>query len=95
LPKENIIGKNLALGIGKGFEDNIKGVNKEIQNAMNFESPTVKINKNVQGGEAAGANGRTINVYQTNNYSQAHSRYEIYKSKQQTAAAVRLAMETV
>lgn len=33
-----------------------------------------------------------VNVYQTNNYSQAHSRYEIYKSKQQTAAAVRLAL---
>ncbi|MGA4517421.1 hypothetical protein ACPA0F_09140 [Solibacillus silvestris] len=31
-------------------------------------------------------------VNQTNNYSQAHSRYEIYKSKQQTAAAVRLAL---
>lgn len=34
-------------------------------------------------------------VNQTNNYSQAHSRYEIYKSKQQTAAAVRLAMQGV
>lgn len=34
-------------------------------------------------------------INQTNNYSQAHSRYEIYKSKQQTAAAVRLAMKGV
>ena len=36
--------------------------------------------------------GKEIVINQTNNYSQAHSRYEIYKSKQQTAAAVRLAM---
>lgn len=91
----NVVGKNLALGIGKGFEDNIKGVNDEIQSAMNFESPTVNVNRNSTSGEAAGIGGRTINVYQTNNYSQAHSRYEIYKSKQETAAAVRLAMATV
>ena len=31
-------------------------------------------------------------INQTNNYSQAHSRLELYKTKQQTAAAVRLAM---
>jgi len=33
-----------------------------------------------------------IVINQTNNYSSAHSRYEIYKSKQQTAAAVKLAL---
>lgn len=37
--------------------------------------------------------GGNVVVNQTNNYSQAHSRYELYKSKQQTAAAVRLAMQ--
>lgn len=37
----------------------------------------------------------SVVVNQTNNYSQAHSRYELYKSKQQTTAAVRLAMGTV
>lgn len=36
--------------------------------------------------------GAGVVINQTNNYSQAHSRYELYKSKQQTAAAVRLAM---
>ena len=92
---ENIIGKNLALGIGEGFDKNIAGVNKEISDALNFESPTVNVNRNSTSGEAAGIGGKTINVYQTNNYSQAHSRYEIYKSKQETAAAVRLAMATV
>ena len=37
--------------------------------------------------------GKQVVVNQTNNYSQSHSRYEIYKSKQQTAAAVRLALQ--
>lgn len=91
----NIIGKNLALGIGKGFEDNIKGVNAEIEDAMNFESPNVNVSKSFSNGVSEYGAGKTIVVNQTNNYSQAHSRYEIYKSKQQTAAAVRLAMETV
>lgn len=37
----------------------------------------------------------SVVVNQTNNYAQAHSRYEIYKSQQQTAAAVRLALAGV
>ena len=85
----DIIGKNLALGIGEGFDENIDGVNKRIAKAINVESPSLNVS-----GTAATA-GRTINVYQTNNYAQAHSRYEIYKSKQQTAAAVRLALAGV
>lgn len=37
--------------------------------------------------------GGAVVVNQTNNYSQQHSRYEIYKSKQDTARAVKLAMK--
>ena len=82
------VGKNLALGIGEGFEENIAGVNKQITGAMNFDS---------SGGAGAVGNvgeraGGGVVVYQTNNYSQAHSRIELYKTKQATAAAVRLAM---
>lgn len=88
---ENIIGKNLALGIGKGFEDNIKGVNEEITNAMKFESPTVNVVGRVRAGaEAEAGAGKTINVYQTNHYAQEKTRYEIWQSKQDIAAAVRL-----
>lgn len=36
-----------------------------------------------------------VTINQTNNYAQAHTRYEIYKSKQQAAAAVRLALAGV
>lgn len=80
------VGKNLALGIGEGFEDNIAGVNKKITGAMNFTGSVGQVG-NVGGGSGAG-----VAVYQTNYYSQAHSRLELYKTKQNTAAAVRLAM---
>lgn len=43
----------------------------------------------------ASKQGSGVTVNQTNNYSQAHSRYELYKTKQDTAAAVRLALATV
>lgn len=80
----NVVGKNLALGIGEGFEDNIAGVNDEITGAMDVTTST-------NGQKRAGG----VVVYQTNNYSQAHSRYEIYKSKQQTVSAVHLALQGV
>ena len=79
------VGKNLALGIGEGFADNIAGVNKQITGAMHIDS--VGAVGNI-GGRAAG--GVVVNQYNT--YSQAHSRVELYKTKQATAAAVRLAM---
>lgn len=77
------VGKNLALGIGQGFEKNIAGVNDQIVGAMNFSS-------NGQVGSIGGRGG--VVVHQTNYYAQAHSRLELYKTKQNTAAAVRLAM---
>lgn len=85
----DVVGKNLALGIGKGFEDNIDGVNDTITGAMDFASTPLTVNAN---GKTGGAKGGGVVVNQTNYYSQQHSRYELYKSRQQTAAAVRLAM---
>lgn len=82
------IGKNLALGIGEGFEENIGKVNAEITRAMNFEDANVNVTAQRGGTAASGG----VVVYQTNNYSQAHSQLELYKSKQATAAAVRLAL---
>jgi hypothetical protein len=80
------VGKNLALGIGQGFEKNIAGVNKQITSAMDFDGGVGVV------GNISGRAGGGVVVYQTNNYSQAHSRDELYKTKQATAAAVRLAM---
>lgn len=83
------IGKNMALGLGVGFEDSLRGVTGSIRAGMQ------NVVSDVSGGSGALASGRAggVVINQTNNYAQAHSRYEIYKSKQQTAAAVRLAME--
>lgn len=82
------VGKNLALGIGEGFEKNIAGVNKQITSAMDFANG-VGVVGNVGTGSGS---GKVVNVYQTNHYAQAHSRLELYKTKQNTAAAVRLAL---
>lgn len=90
---ENVVGKNLALGIGEGFEKNIGKVNDQITGAMEFGSPSINVNK--QQNEPGFGVGKNVVVNQNNYYSQAHSRFELYKSKQQTAAAVRLAMGTV
>ena len=43
--------------------------------------------------EIAAQQPQGVVVNQTNNYSQAHSRVELYKTKKATAAAVRLAMQ--
>ena len=81
------VGKNLALGIGEGFEKNIAGVNKQITGAMNFDGGVGVV------GNIGGRTGGGVVVNQYNTYSQAHSRVELYKTKQATAAAVRLAMQ--
>ena len=89
----DMVGKNLALGIGEGFTKNIGKVNDEIIDAMNFDDPHFNVSATYSGSGGKGySSGKQIVVNQYNTYSQAHSRYEIYKSKQQTAAAVRLAM---
>lgn len=79
------VGKNLALGIGEGFEKNIAGVNKQITGAMDIGGVGVV-------GNIGGRAGGSVVVNQYNTYAQAHSRVELYKTKQATAAAVRLAM---
>lgn len=81
----DIIGKNLALGIGSGFEKNIGAVNREISKSLNFDDTSINIKAN--GAKSGGG----LTVYQTNNYKQAYtSPVEKYKSKQQLYAAARL-----
>jgi phage-related protein len=78
------VGKNLALGIGVGFEKNIGAVNKEITDAMNFDD-------GISGGGGVKRGGGGLTVYQTNNYKQAYtSRYEKYKSNKELQATARL-----
>lgn len=77
------IGKNLALGIEEGITDNIKGVNTALRNGVDTSF------------RVDGMKPNYVTVNQTNHYSQAHSRYELYKSKRDTANAVKLAMQGV
>lgn len=83
------LGEGMALGVGEGFEDKIKGVNRAIVKSMQIDSP------NFAGGNTGSpaAQGGGVVVNQYNTYTNAKgSRYEIYKTKQATAAAVRLAV---
>lgn len=87
------IGRNLAFGIVDGFDETIAASARKMQTAVNSAIPTV--NAGINAGAADSSNGTTtggVTVYQTNNYSQQHSRFEMYKSKQATAAAVRAAL---
>ena len=85
---ENVIGRNLALGIGEGFDENIGAVNKQITKAFDIQAMAKSA---MQSGKNAGAAGSVV-VNQYNTFSNPHSRYELYRSKQETAAAVRLAL---
>lgn len=92
---ENLVGKNMALGIGVGFTDEMKDVNKQIQNAIQIDDIGINAHVATSMQSQDAGSGKSVVVYQTNNYSQAHSRYEIYKSKQQTLSAVQLALAGV
>ena len=85
------LGEGMALGIGDGFNNKIKGVNRAVVRSIGG----IGINnggntQNGSDGQIRAAGGVVVNQYNT--YSQAHSRYELFKTKQQTAAAVRLAV---
>lgn len=84
------LGEGMALGLGEGFEDKIKGVNNSIVKSMNGINASMQGGVNVSGAGSSAQGGIVVNQYNT--YSQAHSRYELFKTKQQTAAAVRLAV---
>lgn len=85
------MGEGMALGIEDGFDDKIGNVRKSIVKSMSGIGSDIDVGAHGTGSAATGS-ARGIVVNQYNTYSQAHSRYELFKSKQQTAAAVRLAM---
>lgn len=86
------LGEGMAIGLGEGFEDKIKGVNRAIVRSMDGLDINVPVGVRNAGNGLASAQGGGVVVNQYNTYSQAHSRYELYKTRQQTAAAVRLAV---
>lgn len=85
------VGVNLAKGIGVGFEEEIPDVQRQIQNSIDDLSAG-GFTANINGSGSAQTSGKSVTINQTNHYAAAHTRYEIYKSKQDTAAAVKLAL---
>lgn len=101
------VGRWMGKGVAVGVDDSTKDVVKSIDNQVNSALKAYDVGEindklssklNVKASSAGGSDGLAsgskggVTVYQTNNYSQAHSRYEIYKSKQATEAVVRLAL---
>lgn len=99
---KQVIGKNIGLGIIGGISESTAGavkaaseqisaLRKVYEQDANFEAEVSakKADKTFGSGGVRGG----IVVNQTNVYSQAHTRYELYESKQATIAAVRLAQE--
>lgn len=87
----SFMGEGLALGIGEGFDKRISRVNQAI--VKSFDGGTINNtieDKNGLQGKINGSSGIVVNQYNT--FSQAHSRYEMFKSKEATKAAVRLAL---
>lgn len=94
------IGEGIAEGIDDTTGDVIKSIQKQsraMENAYDLSGLSTSVDaglnmKSTGTGSAPTTGTNGVVVYQTNNYSQTHSRYEIYKSKQATEAAVRLAL---
>ena len=86
------VGENMALGVGVGFTDGMKDVAKDIGAALKDATPNVNVGGSSASGRLASGSNKGVVVYQTNNYAKSHSRYELYKNQQATAAAVRLAL---
>ena len=42
----DVVGKNLALGIGEGFEDNMGNVNRAVTDAIQFGDPSISVGVN-------------------------------------------------
>lgn len=98
------VGDFIGLGVAEGITDStsnvVRAAKSQIENlrkAYNIGDISARVSAGIAGGSGSGTGSKAkgaggVIVYQTNHYSQAHSRYELYKSKQETAAAVRLAM---
>lgn len=84
------IGKNLALGIGEGFEENMKGVNAQITQSIGDIDAEVANGANTARNGLA--SGQTVNITQNISYNKTQSYADAFKTRQATKAAVRLAM---
>lgn len=93
------IGQGVAVGVEQSTPDVVSAIERQIDSAAGAYS-VGKVNisdasssggsKSGSSGLASGSGGVVVN--QVNHYSQSHSRYEIWQSQENTAAAVKLAL---
>jgi DNA repair exonuclease SbcCD ATPase subunit len=101
---EKEVGKDMGLGVAVGVRKSTSAVVSAMQDqieaargaysvgSLNFGNISASGNgKNGAHGLASGSAGGVV-VHQVNHYSQAHSRFEIWQSEKNTAAAVKLAL---
>ena len=101
---EKEVGRDMGLGVAVGVRKSTAAVVSAMQDqidaargaysvgSVNFGNISASgTNKNGSQGLASGSAGGVV-VNQVNNYSQSHSRYEIWQSEKNTAAAVKLAL---
>ena len=88
------MGQGMAIGLGEGFEDGMGSVGKAIQRSAAVPAGVYATGDgNAYSGSSGGRAGQSVTINQYNTYSsQKGTRYEMFKAKQNAAAAVRLAM---
>lgn len=101
---EKEVGRDMGLGVAVGLRKSTSAVVSAMQDqieaargaytvgSVNLGNVSASgMSKNGSQGLASGSLGGVV-VNQVNNYSQAHSRYEIWQSEKNTASAVKLAL---
>lgn len=78
------------IGASKYTGEDVRGLVGEMKDGM--RKGITDDATSALGGTGTLASGRNVTINQTNNYSQAHSRFEIFRSKQETVSAVKLAL---
>ena len=90
------LGEGMALGLGDGFESQMKAVGARVTRSAAFDGGIIRTGQGAAytgAGEASA--GRSVTINQNNYYSKSTgSRYERFRAKQDAAAAVRLALAT-
>ena len=89
------LGKGLEIGLTQSTKGVVAAAKKQV-NSLNavYDNANFTASGNLDAsGTASGAKGGgMVVVNQTNNYSQEHTRYELYKTKHDTYSAVQLAL---
>lgn len=83
------MGKNMALGLGEGWEDEFSGIKSQIESGMHFETGTVDVSaRSSYSGNAGGAlglGGDTYNFYSPKALDAVTAAREMKRAKQQMA----------